>query len=102
MNEAKVTICDPNTGPLLCCQSVLLGTTNPCSSSNDDWPTIADVNNAINKPYYNTEPFDKYATASSFHNFMENFDSSLDKNECAQKWLCKCEDGRDDCTGSLF
>ena len=102
VDEVKGTICNPNnnTGPLLRCPSVPPGTTNPCSSSNDHWPTIADVNKAINKPDYDTEPFDKYATADSFRNYMEGFDSSLDKNECAQKSLCKCEVGRDDCNSS--
>ena len=73
---------------------------NPCSSSNDDWPTIADVNNAVNKPYYDTESFDKYATANSFRNFMEGFDSSINKNECTEKRLCKCEVGEDNCNAS--
>ena len=104
VNLPKGTICDPNinTGPLLRCPPVSPGTTDPCSSSNDDWPTIADVNNAVNKPDYDTEPFDKYATANSFRNFMEGFDSRIDKNECTEKRLCKCEDGEDDCNKPLL
>ena len=100
-NQPKGTICNPNinTGPLLRCPYVPAGTItiNPCRSSNDDWPTIADVSNAINKPYYDTYPFDKYATAGSFRNYMEGFDSSLDKYECAQQRLCRCEVGEEDC-----
>ena len=71
-NQPKGTICDPNinTGPLLRCPSVPAGAINPCSSSNDDWPTIVDVNNAINMPNYDTYPFDKYATAGSFRNIL--------------------------------
>ena len=99
VNQPKGTICDPNinTGPLLRCPSDSI---NPCSSSNDDWPTIADVNNAINKPDYDTEPFDKYAKAGSFRNYMEGFDSSLDNKKCAQNSLCKCEVGAVHCEGA--
>ena len=102
VNETKGTICDPNinTGPLLRCPSVPADSINPCSSFNDDWPTIADVNNAINKPDYDTRPFDKYATTDSFRNFMEGFDSSLDRNECAENALCKCEVGGVHCEGA--
>ena len=97
VNEPKGTICNPDTytGPLLHCSSVTAGT-NPCSSSYVDWPTIADVNDAINMPDYDKTPFDKYATAGSFRNYMEGFDSSLDKTECADNRLCNCEDGGED------
>ena len=61
---------------------------------------LADVNSAINKPDYDTYPFDKYATTGSFRNFMEGFDSSLDKNECAENPLCKCEVGKVHCRGA--
>ena len=99
--EPKGTICDPNinTGPLLRCPSVPSDHINPCNSSNDDWPTIADVNSAINKPDYDTDTFDKDATADSFRNFMEGFDNSLGKKECAKKPLCKCEVGEVHCEG---
>ena len=63
---------------------------------------LADVNNAINKPDYDTYPFDKYATTGSFRNFMEGFDSSLDKNECAENPLCKCEVGKVHCEEVLI
>ena len=98
VNQPKGTICNPNnsTGPLLRCPSVSADSVNPCNSSNDDWPTIAHVNDAINMPDYDKPPFDKYATAGSFRNYMEGFDSSLDETECADNRLCNCEDGGED------
>ena len=92
----KGTTCDPRikTGPLLRCP--LLGNKDPCDRNND-WPTRADVDKALNKQQYDTQSYDKYAR-ESFRNFMEGYDSSVSIDDCRSDPQCFCE-GRPDCTG---
>ncbi len=97
----KGTICNPNikTGPLLRCP--LINDSSVCDDNKPNyWPTYGDVDNAINKQVYDTESFDKNATADSFRNFMEGFDNNVSIDECASNNLCICEGGgRVDCIG---
>ena len=49
-------ICDPriNTGPLQCCPFT---GTDPCNSSNPDWPTVQDVIDALDVDMYDAPPY---------------------------------------------
>ena len=68
-------LCNPmdNTGPLLRCPTV--NGTNPCDIPNPNWPTLKDVENALNKPTFDSAPYDKTADRNSFRNFMEGFET---------------------------
>ncbi len=97
----KGTICNPNinTGPLLRCP--LINGTNVCDDKNPSWPTKGDVDNAISKPDYDTDSFDKMADPNSFRNAMEGFDGSVSRSECAKDNLCLCGNKDFNCTGKV-
>lgn len=97
--EPRGTICDPsvNTGPLLRCPFL---PEDPCNSTNHDWPNITDVNVALSKPEYDTEPFNKTATVDSFRNFMEGNDIEISIPDCRRNRLCACEVGGPNCEGA--
>ena len=96
VNRKKGTICDPNvkTGPLFRCPFP-----EDCYSNNTNWPTIDQVNEAINKPSYDTECYDRNTTDRSFRNFMEGFEF-INIDACDNTRLCKCEVGSKDCSYS--
>ena len=98
--EPRGTICNPNvnTGPLLRCP--FLPDEDPCNSTNRDWPNATDVNVALSKPEYDTEPFNKTATLDSFRNFMEGNDLEISIEDCRQNRLCSCEVGGPNCEGA--
>ena len=93
-------ICNPNvnTGPLLRCPINPKSNLNVCNLHSSNWPDTEDVNNAINKPLYDTENYGLNVTGKSFRSFLEGFDASVSVEECAGFGLCKCGD-RVDCDG---
>ena len=91
----KGTICDPRikTGPLLRCPLAQDDKKDPCDRFNPDWPSRADVEKALSKQQYDTQPYNKRASEESFRNFMEGFDSSVSIDDCRSDPLCLCEGG---------
>ena len=91
----KFQICDPNeeTGPLQRCPFT---GTNPCHSSNPDWPTIKQVNEAISLTTYDSPPYN-ISSKTGFRPFID-FDIHDDLEECRNDRMCFCfPHGGNDC-----
>ena len=97
------TICDPNmgTGPLQRCPFTDPGV-DPCDVKNPDWPTDAQVNEAVEMSSYDSGTYDKF-TPSGFRNYMEGFDvlpdNQVGRNRCYTNRMCACETGAPKCGG---
>ena len=83
-------ICDPqvNTGPLQRCPFT---GTNPCSSSNPDWPSAKDVEDALNFDSYDAPPYTTLAM-DGFRSFMDHYFSD-DIDACRENRVCQCIPG---------
>ena len=97
-------ICNPNAGTGKLQRCPFTGT-RPCDVDNPDWPTVADVKQAIEISIYDDgDHYDKFSR-SGFRNFMEGFNvlsnSSSDIKRCAEDRLCKCDpDDNPQCDGT--
>ena len=82
-----VVICDPNvnTGPLQRCPFT---GTDPCSSSNPDWPDLQDVNDALSFEDYDVPTYD-VASPDGFRSFID-FEVGLDIEACRSNRMCQC------------
>ena len=87
-------ICNPNNNsrgihPLQRCPFI----DDPCNINNPDWPSIADVNKAIDLSSYDGGAYNESST-DVFRNFMEGFDvlpiNESGRNECSANRLCLC------------
>ena len=89
-------ICDPNINddsrgihPLQRCPLI----DDPCSINNSDWPSIANVSDAINMSSYDDGEYNRFST-SGFRNFMEGFHVLLNdpagRDDCSANRLCLC------------
>ena len=85
--QADFQICDPNikTGPLRRCPFT---GTNPCHSSNPDWPTIQQVNDAIAIDTYDAPPYNQL-TRGGYRAFID-FQINDDLEECRNDRMCIC------------
>lgn len=81
-------ICDPtvNTGLLQRCPFT---GTNPCSTSNPDWPTSADVSRALSIPLYDAPPYNIF-TPIGLRSFVDISDLTLSAEECREDRQCRC------------
>ncbi len=88
------TICNPreSTGPLQRCPFT---GTNPCSSSNPDWPTRKDVENALSLEVYDAPPNNLLST-DGFRNFVDA-NVTQDVEACRQNRMCQCIPGGPTC-----
>jgi len=82
-----VQLCDPNisTGPLQRCPFT---GTNPCHSSNPDWPTIKQVNDVISSDTYDSSPYNLFSK-TGFRASLD-FDIHNDFEECRNNRMCLC------------
>jgi hypothetical protein len=87
VNMPKGTVCDPtlSTGSLKRCP--IINGINSCLSPSN-WPYSSDVDEAINKPAYDTSDFGRSASTESFRNLVEGFDTVPDE-VCNNDRLCK-------------
>lgn len=81
-------ICDPTeaTGQLQRCPYT---GTNPCHSSNPDWPTNATLVEALNKDNFDAIPYNRYTT-SGFRSFADLTLGQLSHDECSASRVCQC------------
>ena len=92
-------ICDPriNTGPLQRCPFT---GTDPCSSSNPDWPTVQDVIDAIRMDEYDAPPYNLF-TRNGLRSFVDfeigDPTNSSDVEKCRNIRTCSCVPGGPDC-----
>ena len=88
------TICDPtvSTGPLQRCPFT---GTDPCSSSNPDWPKLEDVNNAMKFNTFDVAPYNN-VSPDGFRNFID-FEVGLSVDECRNNRMCQCVVGGVNC-----
>ena len=81
------------TGPLQRCPFTDPGV-DPCDVKNPDWPTDAQVNEAVEMSSYDSGTYDKF-TPSGFRNYMEGFDvlpdNQVGRNRCSTNRMCACE-----------
>ena len=79
--------CDPNitTGPLLRCPFT---GNNPCHSSNPDWPTIQEVNDALAIGTYDAPPYNLFSR-SGYRIFVD-FIVNDDIEGCRNNRMCQC------------
>ena len=80
-------ICDPNvsTGPLQRCPFT---GTDPCHSDNPDWPTLQDVNNAMEIDEYDSPPYN-LVTLTGYRSFVD-FKVDFDFERCREDRMCQC------------
>ena len=75
---------------------------DPCDVKNPDWPTDAQVNEAVEMSSYDSGTYDKF-TPSGFRNYMEGFDvlpdNQVGRNRCYTNRMCACETGAPKCEG---
>ena len=81
------TICDPNisTGPLQRCPFTGL---DPCNSDNPDWPTLQDINTALDIDEYDSPPYNLLST-TGYRSFVD-FKVDLDYERCRSDRMCLC------------
>ena len=94
------TTCDPrnSTGPLQRCPFT---GTNPCDSSNPDWPTMAQVNVALGEDNYDTPPYNTFSV-DGYRALVDFKIFSLSPSECAEDRMCQCIPGFDpSCSSAL-
>ena len=86
-SQTNFKICDPDidTGPLQRCPFT---GTNPCHSSNPDWPTIKQVNDAIAIDHYDSPPYN-LLSKTGFRAFID-FYVHDDLEECRDDRMCQC------------
>ena len=73
---------------------------DPCSSDNDLWPSLDEVEEALSLQAYDTSHFNVNAS-DSFRNQLEGFKvlPSDDLQSCRSNKLCKCDVGGPNCNG---
>ena len=88
------TICDPreSTGPLQRCPFT---GTDPCSSSNPDWPTVEDVKSALSIEIFDAPPYN-LMSADGFRNFVDA-NVTQDVDACRKNRMCQCFPGGPSC-----
>ena len=81
-------ICDPrvSTGPLQRCPFT---GTDPCNTSNPDWSTIADVNEAINTENYDSPPYN-LLSFSGYRSLVDFRIGTETIEECREDRMCQC------------
>ena len=86
-SQTNFQLCDPNisTGPLQRCPFT---GTNPCHSSNPDWPTIKQVNDAIAIDFYDSPPYN-LLSRTGYRPFID-FHVHDDLEECRDDRMCQC------------
>ena len=86
-SQTNFKICDPDidTGRLQRCPFT---GTNPCHSSNPDWPTIKQVNDAIAIDHYDSPPYN-LLSKTGFRAFID-FYVHDDLEECCNDRMCQC------------
>ncbi len=89
------TICDPrvNSGPLQRCPFT---GTDPCLSSNPDWPTLQNVNKALDFDEYDAPPY-FFSSSDSAFRFFVDFSVNNDTEACRNNRMCACQPGGPDC-----
>ena len=87
-------ICDPRigTGPLQRCPFT---GTDPCNSSNPDWPTLQNVDGAMRIDEYDAPPYTIFSR-DGFRSFVD-FKVGDDLDECRSNRLCQCLPGGPSC-----
>lgn len=80
-------ICDPrvSTGPLQRCPFT---GTNPCTASNPDWPSLQQVNDALEIDEYDAPPY-TIITFEGFRSFVD-FEVHQDYERCRNDRMCQC------------
>ena len=89
--EPLGTVCNPHndTGPLTRCPTV--HGQDVCRLDNPNWPSMADYDEAMGRPVYDTPDYAKKTSNESFRSFMEGFYMPpISKEECAKDPLCGC------------
>ena len=81
-------ICDPNipTGGIQRCP--FIGNPILCHSSNPDWPTMQEVNRALEAEFYIVEPYDRLSVNSVYDRVDFNFTMGVEA--CRQEGYCSC------------
>ena len=81
-------ICDPreNTGLLQRCPFT---GTNPCSSSNPDWPSSMDVLDVLGIDDYDAPPYNRLS-AAGFRTTVDFINGRLTPEECSNDRQCRC------------
>ena len=87
-SQTNFEMCDPdiNTGPLQRCPFT---GTNPCHSSNPDWPTIKLVNDAIAIDHYDSPPYN-LLSKTGYRAFID-FHVHDDFEECHDDMYRMCQ-----------
>ena len=95
LDQAGV-ICDPSSifGSLQRCP--FTGDPNLCHSSNPDWPTMQEVNDALGFDNYEVQPFNVFAT-NSFRGHIDFFVKTSSMKECREDIYCQCIPGGINC-----
>lgn len=89
-------ICDPriSTGPLQRCPFT---GTDPCSSSNPDWPTVQQVIDALDVDVYDAPPYN-ILSPNGFRSFVDfRIGNESDVIECRKNRTCMCFLGGPNC-----
>ena len=88
-------ICDPgvSTGPLQRCPFT---GTDPCSSTNPDWPSLQEVNTGLEIPIYDAFPYNLFSM-DGFRIFQDFDVGVTPPDECRNNRMCFCIPSRD-CT----
>ena len=86
-SQTNFQLCDPNisTGPLQRCPFT---GTNPCHSSNPDWPTIKQVNDAIAIDTYDSSPYN-LLSRPGYRQFIDYYVDD-DLEGCRKDRMCQC------------
>ena len=92
-------ICDPrvNTGPLQRCPFT---GTDPCNSSNPDWSTISDVNEAINTDNYDSLPYN-LLSLTGYRSVVDFKIGTVSMSECGEDRMCQCAPNLDPSCSSI-
>jgi tyrosinase len=92
MMSSPVPICDPTVSS----GETLRRCPNPtlCKMDNPNWPTTADVKDAISIDTYDAYPYNRSVKGvdTSFRNYMEGF--IVDPDTCVEDTLCSPQQGR--------
>ncbi len=81
-------VCDPSVTTGLLQRCPFTGT-SPCSTSNPDWPTAADVDRALNISDFAVAPYNLFSTGG-YRAFLDFQNGVLSMDECREDRQCRC------------